>query len=188
MHYFDGMAIAALAIIRLARGGADAAALADQVVEHGRHVADPQALIPALALGAFVYAELGAPERARPLLDEIEPMPFIAAVPDALFAAARLGANDDWAARTRACRRKTPFDAAADAVLAGRWIDAADVYDEMGARPYAALASLRAAEVLVAEGRRAEADEQLARALAFWRSVGATRYVREGEALLAATA
>jgi hypothetical protein len=33
---------------------------------------------------------------------------------------------------------------------------------------------------LVAESRRAEADEQLQRALAFWRSVGATRYIREG--------
>jgi class 3 adenylate cyclase/tetratricopeptide (TPR) repeat protein len=187
-HYCDSMAIGALATVRLARGDADAAALAERAVEHGRHVADPQALIPALALGAFVYAELGVPDRGRSLLDEIEPMPFIAAVPDAFFAAARLGVNDEWTARTRECRRKTPYDTAADAVLDGRWREAADVYDEMGARPYAALASLRAAEVLVAEGRRAEADEQLARALAFWRSVGATRYVREGEALLAATA
>jgi hypothetical protein len=47
---------------------------------------------------------------------------------------------------------------------------------------------LRAAEQLVDEGRRAEADEQLGRALAFYRSVCATRYVREGEALLAASA
>jgi hypothetical protein len=47
---------------------------------------------------------------------------------------------------------------------------------------------LCAAEQLVAEGRRAEADEQLAQALAFYRSVGATRHVREAEALLAATA
>jgi hypothetical protein len=37
----------------------------------------------------------------------------------------------------------------------------------------------------VAAGRRAEADEQLTRALGFFRSVGAARYVREGEALLA---
>jgi len=42
--------------------------------------------------------------------------------------------------------------------------------------------------VLVRDGRRAEADEQLQRALGFYRSVGATRYVREAEALLAATA
>ena len=47
---------------------------------------------------------------------------------------------------------------------------------------------LRAAELLVADGRRAEADVQLQKALAFYRSVGATRYIREGEALLAATA
>ena len=47
---------------------------------------------------------------------------------------------------------------------------------------------LCAAEAYVAQGRRAEADEQLRPALAFYRSVGATRYVREGEALLAASA
>jgi hypothetical protein len=45
---------------------------------------------------------------------------------------------------------------------------------------------LRAAEALVREGRRSEADDELKRSLAFWRSVGATAYVREGEALLAA--
>lgn len=44
------------------------------------------------------------------------------------------------------------------------------------------------AERLLAVGRRAEADVQLRKALAFYRSVGATRYIREGEALLAATA
>jgi hypothetical protein len=42
--------------------------------------------------------------------------------------------------------------------------------------------------MLVEQGRRAEADEHLHRALAFYRSVGATRYVREGESLLAASA
>jgi hypothetical protein len=42
--------------------------------------------------------------------------------------------------------------------------------------------------MLVQEWRRTEADAQLATGLAFHRSVGATRYVREGEALLAATA
>jgi class 3 adenylate cyclase len=47
---------------------------------------------------------------------------------------------------------------------------------------------LREPSELVSAGRRAEADEQLRRALAFYRLVGATRYVREGEALLAASA
>ena len=58
----------------------------------------------------------------------------------------------------------------------------------MGAVSSEAFYRLRAAEALVAEGRQAEADEQLRPALAFYGSVGATRYVREGEALLAASA
>jgi hypothetical protein len=41
---------------------------------------------------------------------------------------------------------------------------------------------------LLAEGRRAEADEQLARAGEFFRRVGAARYLQRTEALLAATA
>jgi hypothetical protein len=47
---------------------------------------------------------------------------------------------------------------------------------------------LHAAEQLLAEGRRAEADGHPKPALAFYRAVGATRFVREGETLLAATA
>ena len=58
----------------------------------------------------------------------------------------------------------------------------------MGAVTSEAFYRLRAAEALVAEGRQAEADEQLRPALAFYASVGAMRYVREGEALLAASA
>jgi hypothetical protein len=52
----------------------------------------------------------------------------------------------------------------------------------------AAFCRLRAAEAFVDEGRRAEADEQLRAAVAFYRGVGATRYVRESELLLAASA
>jgi predicted negative regulator of RcsB-dependent stress response len=62
------------------------------------------------------------------------------------------------------------------------------MYAEMGTRANEAFTRLRAAAQLVDAGRRAQADEQLQRALAFYRSVGATRYIREGEALLAATA
>ena len=58
-----------------------------------------------------------------------------------------------------------------------RWAPAPEAY-----------ARLRAAENLVREGRRAEADAELERSLAFWRTAGATAYVREGEALLAASA
>jgi hypothetical protein len=58
----------------------------------------------------------------------------------------------------------------------------------MGAAPFSAFADLRAAESYAAMGRRAEANEHLARSLQFWRSVGASRFVREAEALLAKSA
>jgi hypothetical protein len=40
----------------------------------------------------------------------------------------------------------------------------------------------------VGQGRRAEADAELRRALAYFREVGAIAFERRGEALLAATA
>jgi hypothetical protein len=58
----------------------------------------------------------------------------------------------------------------------------------MGAATEEAYARLTASRVFVEQGRRAEADAQLQRALAFYRTVGASRYVREGEVLLAASA
>ena len=73
-------------------------------------------------------------------------------------------------------------------MLDGEYRTAADLYCELELRPFEAHARLRAAEQLRIEGRHADANEQLERALAFFRSVGAVRYVRRGEALLAASA
>jgi hypothetical protein len=73
-------------------------------------------------------------------------------------------------------------------MAAGDFVRAADILQEIGDASTEAFCRLRAAEALVAKGRRAEADEQLRPALAFYRGVGATRYVREGEAVLAASA
>jgi hypothetical protein len=70
----------------------------------------------------------------------------------------------------------------------GDLVGAAEISARLGERAEEAYARLRAAEKLVAAGRRADAEEQLAQAIAFWRSVGATYYVRRGEALLAASA
>jgi hypothetical protein len=74
------------------------------------------------------------------------------------------------------------------AIAADEFEDAADLLAEIGAAPNEALARLRAAQQLVKEGRRAEADVQLHKALAFFRSVEATKYIHEGETLLAASA
>jgi hypothetical protein len=57
-----------------------------------------------------------------------------------------------------------------------------------GARTTEARTRLIAAEELAAQGRRAESERHLAEALAFYRSVGATRWIRRGEVLLAKSA
>ena len=58
----------------------------------------------------------------------------------------------------------------------------------MGAVTEEARDRLWLAEALIDRNRRAEADVELHRALDFYRSVGATRYIREAEGRLAASA
>ena len=60
--------------------------------------------------------------------------------------------------------------------------------DEAGWTAMAAIIRLEAAEELIEAGRRAEADEQLAPALEFFRRERAARFLQRADALLAATA
>jgi hypothetical protein len=99
-----------------------------------------------------------------------------------------LGRPADAIVEAAEARPRGPWLQAAAAVARGQRQEGADRLAVLLVRPVEAAVRLRAAERLVADGRRAEADEQLQKALAFYRSVGATRYIREAEALLAATA
>jgi hypothetical protein len=82
----------------------------------------------------------------------------------------------------------TPWMEAARAYAAGELEEAADILGAIHAVPDEAFVRLRAAEALMHEGRRAEADAELQKALAFYRSVGATAYIREAEGMFAASA
>jgi class 3 adenylate cyclase/tetratricopeptide (TPR) repeat protein len=73
----------------------------------------------------------------------------------------------------------------AAAVARGELVEAADRLAELGARTYEAYIRLRAAERLIDEGRRGEGEAELTRALAFYRSVGASLYLPRAEALVA---
>jgi hypothetical protein len=84
--------------------------------------------------------------------------------------------------------QSTPWVDAASSYASGDFVRAADTYATIGSLPDEAQARLRAAEALIEDGRRAEADDQLQQSLAFYRSVGATRYMRQGEALFAESA
>jgi hypothetical protein len=82
----------------------------------------------------------------------------------------------------------TPWLQAAAAIATGDYERAAELYAEIGSLPDEALTRLRAAEQLLAAGRQAEGTVQLQQALAFYRQVQASAYVRQAEALLAASA
>jgi len=191
-HYSESAAHSIRADILLARGDDEGAAAATaRCVELAREVKDPQALQPALATKVLVDLELGrtaeARRAARELLSYLDRGTVFLGAMTLALAADVLGFGGEL--RGLIARfpdtRKTR---AAAAVVDGELGRAADMLGEMGDLPGEAKVRLHAAAALVASGRRAEADEQLGRALAFFRSVGATRYIREGEALLAASA
>ena len=184
-------------LIRLARGDAEGAESdAELTVELARPLRDPQALFPNLANAAVVFLSVGNAARAGQALDEalagLRELPrlgfAVIELPLHAWVAVTLGRASDLVEVMEPEPFKSPWLRAGLAVTSRDFRAAADLFEGMGIFSHEAFFRLRAAEQLVEEGRRAEADEQLKRALAFYRSVGATRYVREGEALLAASA
>src|SRR4051812_4264136 len=196
-HYQAASAYGFRAVMRLARDD-EAGALSDaaRAREFGELAGDPQAHVSSLSLCGLVY--LGVEDRARvaaiadELLQTVGSLPdvgwSVVVAPELAWVTKGAGRADDLRALLAREPKYTRWLDAAAAILEDDLRAAADVLGEIGARPKEAFCRLRAAEALVGEGRRAEADDQLHRALAFYRSVGATRYVREGESLLAASA
>jgi class 3 adenylate cyclase/tetratricopeptide (TPR) repeat protein len=179
----------------LARGDHQGALVdAERAVELAREAKDPQVLWPALSFAARTVFPID-PQRADGLVTEVfsdwyakeltssgSESEWLA---DFTVVIAPLDRNSEFldaVGRTA----PNPWLAAAAAYASDDFLGAADQYAAIGALPHEAYARLRGAETLVLAGRRAEADPELQRALVFWRSVGATAYVREGEALLAA--
>jgi class 3 adenylate cyclase len=186
-------------LIHLGRGDAAGARDdAERAVEFQSRsqATEPQLLYPAHAFAARAAAEAGDDKRAAELAESAlaswreRSHTYLAGawIPDLAVALVRIGAGGELETISRVARVQTRWLEAAEAYAQGEYQAAAEIYAEMGALPSEAEARLRAAAALVAGGRRAEADAELRRALAFWRSVGATRYIREGEPLRAASA
>jgi len=154
-----------------------------------RSAGDPQALVPTLVEAARVYVAAGRVDEARAFAKEafaVAPLSYT--LSDLAWHAVELDCASELDERLERNPMQTKWGDLTRALLQRDFVTAADVLYDIGVLNEEALARLRAAEQLVAGGRRAEADEQLKKSLAFWRSVGATRYIREGEALLAMTA
>jgi class 3 adenylate cyclase/tetratricopeptide (TPR) repeat protein len=197
--YHDAFFLSTLAVIAAARGqDTEALAGAQRALVLAREVGDPQVLLPVLAQVAFIEAEVGTLDAARSHALELLGAPAGARLASNMdptklefsltLAASGLGIEPELRALAEAAPAEVLWARQLLALLDGEYVAAAETFGAMELRPLEAHARLRAAEQLRSEGRHAEADEQLERALAFWRSVGATRYVRRGEALLAASA
>jgi len=195
-HYQAAQSYIRRSLIRLARGD-DAGALSDtrRALELARPVGDPQVLLTVLLDATRVYAETGDEPGAAALFDEaltrLRELPHLGFSvynsPAIAWLARLFGREADAEALFSRETIESRWLDVAKAVLAGDLHSAAEILAEIDVPAFEAFYRLRAADAFVAEGRRAEADEQLRAALAFYRGVGATRYVREGEALVAAS-
>jgi class 3 adenylate cyclase len=190
-HYHEGPARMVRAEIRLGRGDLDGA-LVDS--EHGlalaRKAKDAQAVGPGLLFRARVLVDAGRQREADGLLVELlrdhdleDPQQHQLAL-----LLAELGRGPEYLATLGDAHPATPWLEAGRAAASGDFRRAAACYEEIGARAAEAHARLLTAEALHTEGRRSEADAELARALAYFRSVRATAFTSRGEALLAASA
>jgi class 3 adenylate cyclase/tetratricopeptide (TPR) repeat protein len=192
-HVLESQARGVRGTIRYARGDA-AGALADgrRGVVVAREAKDPQTVGPALALLAQMLIGEGERSEARELVDELlelhtEVEPYYTMSVYLLWPAYDLGLARA-SSEIFETSHGSPWIEAALAVWRGDLETAADAYARHGATVLEADTRLRAAAQLRAAGNQVAADDQLARAIAFYRSVGATRRTRDAEALLAATA
>jgi predicted ATPase/class 3 adenylate cyclase len=184
VHYMAGAAYCLRAMIELARGE-PAADDARAGVKLARAVEDPQALYPALACAAHVFFELGERQEAgalaQELLGQIQTRTGGALPTGAIIQMAWLAIggsrHEAYLEMLGRAPIRTPWIEAAQAILTGEPVRAADILGRIGARPEEAFTRLRSGD-----------PAQATRALEFYRWVGATRYIREGEQLLAATA
>jgi tetratricopeptide (TPR) repeat protein len=196
--YMDAQVRQSRARIALARGELQAYDEASSALAHGRVIGDPQALYPALALAARVARHTGRIDEAVELIDELLGLwgerprtvlhSHLQSFVDAAEVLGALGRGSELEAVGAAAHVQTRWIDAGTAYVRGDFRRAAEIYSQTGSLPDEAFARLRAAETLIRSGRRPEGDRELQRALAFYRSVMATAYLREGEALLAQTA
>ena len=192
-HYLESTARFVRSEARAARGDeAGAVEDAERALAQGRRVGDPQSLLPTLCWCSYLYATLGRTDEARALA--LEALAFAEARPEVVgpfrvltIVAAQLGIEE----RLREVVALGPdlvINRLTRIAASGDQSKAADLFGEMGVLTFQALHRFAAGEALFAAGRREEGAAELERALAFYRTVGATAFLRRGDALLGAKA
>ncbi len=190
-HYLASQAYSSRALCRFSRGE-DAEALADceLALSAAKRAGDNQALLPTLARLAHIRLALGdhagAADAAGTFLDAVKAgRPGFAAssLHELAWTLAALGRGQELADAISG--RSDAWSRAATAYAQADPVSAADVMGGIGACAEEAYARLAAGRLLIAQGRYADADDQLGQALAFHKSVRAARYVEEAETLRA---
>jgi len=173
-------------LIRLARGDDQGAESdAEVAIERARPIGDVQALNPDLAMAAFLFVSVGNEQRADETVTEaleslrqLRHFGFaVMEAPALAWAALALGRESELIEVLERESFKSPWLRAALAVASRDINEAAEICGGMGLRSNEAFFRLQAG-----------GEQDVRAALDFYRRVGATRYVREGEALLAASA
>jgi class 3 adenylate cyclase/tetratricopeptide (TPR) repeat protein len=190
--YFEYHPRAARARIQLGRGADDDLALVDvrRAVEASSTARDLQAVSPPLSQLVFVAAELGLLGEARDagrelasFLAEASPINVHRTIEAAWFAE-RVGCDSAIRRLASTCPEAHPWRRIVLAILDREFDRAAELLAAIG-HIDEGYARLCAGERHLAEGRAADADTQLRAAIAFHRPLGASRYVRRAQELLA---
>jgi ATP/maltotriose-dependent transcriptional regulator MalT len=195
-HYMTGQVAAIRAEIRLSRGDTQGALDdAERALAQRRVIADPQVAYLVAGLGADVLSLAGDRDSARAVAGEYldvlrrrgELQFAVITLPAFAAAAERLGLAGELI-EAIAGHSPSPWIEAASAFAHGEFAAAANVLRRIGSRPDEAYARLRAAQEAAKLGRDVSDSEELQSALAFFRSVRASRFVTEAESLLDASA
>ena len=185
----------------IATAGGDLGAAAEDIRAAAAFVArsktpEPQLLFEVLAGRARIATEAGDSIEAGAALDELversragEAVHFAAEwLGNAAPAFLDAGRADELASMVAKVTMPTRWAEAAASYAEGDFDAAAAMFAGIGSKPAEAEATLRSARAHFVAGRHREANERLLAALAFYRSVGASRYVRAAESLLPASA
>jgi len=192
-HYLDAQAYFARSLLSMARERIDAALVNQRAcLASARRAKDPQVLYSTLASSAYVLAEAGHLDESRALLDELlhtadpdETDIFAYAGPEVALMAETIGRREElrlWLGPALG----SAWTQAARAILADDFAQALSLIEPMGAIFTASVIRLRAGKHLIQQGQRDEAQAMLQPAITFFKSVGATHYLRTAQALLAA--
>jgi tetratricopeptide (TPR) repeat protein len=181
-HYLEPTARQIRALIALSRDEEEVASsealLAEKMALQAK---DPQIVTPAIAVRLRIEAELGNLDRgadlAAAILDLQPRVEWFAPATELALVAERFGITEAARAWTEGIHITSKWSDAALLILDGDFARAADLFAEIGS-----LGDEARMRVLAGD------PTNVSTALDFYRGVGATRYIREAESALAASA